>query len=113
MFHQVSTIYGSNVPTTSGYSPGTDQEGGLSVSNPVSVSSPAVATESSMSQANNGAAVSYNKEADQANTSDMMIAGDIIGTGAGVNPDAGVGSGKRGVTENGFDVFVAGDELRY
>ena len=109
----MSTIYGSNVPTTSGFSSGTNQEGGLSVSNPVSASSlevASVAAESAISQTNNGAAISYNKEADHANTSDITIAGDIIGTGAGVNPNAGAGSGEGGVTENGFD---AGDELRY
>ena len=63
----MSTIYGSSVPATNGLA-APDQEGGLSISNPVMAPTAVVtssAAEGAISQTIDS--VAYNKEADQGN----------------------------------------------
>ena len=115
----MSTIYGSSVPATNGLA-APDQEGGLSISNPVMAPTAVVtssAAEGAISQTIDS--VAYNKEADQGNESivePMTTAAtdDIIGVAADPNVGDGVGrGGAGGVSASAFDVFTTGDELRY
>lgn len=122
----MSTIYGSSVPATNGLaSPDLDGAGagGLYISNsgvaPTAVApAPPSATTSEGAISQTMDSVAYNKDADrdQATDTDItalpMATEDIIGVAAEgvVDPNARGGGGGGG---GGFDVFAAGDELRY
>ena len=118
----MSTIYGSSVPATNGLA-APDQEGGLPISNPVMAPTAVVtssAAEGAISQTIDS--VAYNKEADQGNDTLLepttMAATDgiigVVAEGVVVEPNArGEVGGGGVVTAGGFDVFTAGDELRY
>ena len=105
------------MPATNGLT-APDHEAGLSISNPAIASSAAAG--GAISQTIDS--VAYNKEADQGNDTivePMTTAAAATDDAFGVEGVDSVGGGDAregitgGVTAGGFDVFTAGDELRY